>query len=115
MEGKERIQEEAERKARLEKKKALADPTSSSEAREALHNEPLYSKRAGFLHMGFRLTRKVGPDLGKATLSSPLISREGQKHFQPLRRKKDQDGKLQHPPHILYPQLKFKLGSVMAH
>lgn len=43
VEGKERIQEEAGGKARLQKK-ALVDPTGSSKAREALHNEPLYSK-----------------------------------------------------------------------
>lgn len=43
VEGKGRIQEEAGEKARLQKK-ALADPTGSSKAREALHNEPLYSK-----------------------------------------------------------------------
>lgn len=41
--GREKVQDEAEGKASLQKT-ALADPTGSSKAREALHNEPLYSK-----------------------------------------------------------------------
>lgn len=77
------------------------------------------AKAAGFLHrahMGFRLPQKVGPDLGKATLSSPWLFLEKVRSvFQLLRKKNDQDGKSQYPPHILYPQLKFKLGGVMAH
>lgn len=42
--------EEKEKRRQKEKpgckKKALADPTGSSEAREAFHNEPLYSKNS---------------------------------------------------------------------